>query len=106
MSEKVDRDDAIVKLEYLNLRTNLLGELNSMIREYHMLADEVRDSQVEDEFIEKDRSLLADRRTYLTDIAKQGLTSDDYAHFKDLVDNFKIGFWKKKGLGSKVTKAY
>lgn len=107
MSEEHDNhDDGSVTLQYLTLRTNLINGLTALLQEYHTVAEHIPDRNFPEDLLDKDMNFIADRKAYLLDIAKQGLTSDDYAHFKDLMDEFRIGYWRKHGIWKKVTKKY
>lgn len=106
MSEEGNRDDATVTLQYLNLRASLLSNLNQLGVEYAQIVSTLNNKTIwPTKALDRTMNLIADKKSYLLDIAKQGLASEDYAHFKDLVDNFTIGYWEKTGL-SKKTKTF
>ena len=97
MSEEGNRDDGQDLLQYMNLRTNLLSNISLLRQELESLWIRDDKTKIEDEEFDKYFHNISYRRDEIISIASQALTSEDFARFKDLVEN---------SLSLKYTKFY
>lgn len=86
-------------LQYMNLRSNLLSNLN-LLRLETVLLTTMPHNRLKRIDLDKWASTVADRRESILAIARESLSSADYASFKDLV-NATINLEIRGGINKK-----